>query len=654
MKKTNHILDKSKKVVYSLSIITLLAPTLLSSSLALAEETTSETEQSVSQEALSMTEDSTTETVDSSESDIPSESTDNETSTTSESTISTTEEEPVIAAEPKQVATQTNQEVVTFGDPILKQAITSALGLPAGSDLTKADMEKLTYLPLYDASTAQLSSLSGLEYAINLTSINMGTNNVSDLSVLEKLPALGYLYLQAKNVTSANFPDLSNSPNIKTISLSGSSVDNDVLPKLAAAQSVDYINLDSIMAITTIEPLKNLPNLKTLFIQFCGVTDFTVINEFPVLNNLAAFGQNTGRLDASTTINRSKLQFDAEKQTLFLPFSMMPNRMTNFDGYVPPFSTSNSQSNTYFDLNGTQLSSDRLSISEEGITVLNMTEEEFNQINSFKYNARLNNAAGTYAQPDGYVFYAISSGTYLHSFEVSDKPEVGASVVVNFKDVDGKEIMPSEALVGGVLGSSFEVTPKEIGGYTLKETIGSPTGVFTTETQEITFIYEKEKYSEDIGTVSVHFETKEGKKIKDSTVLSGIVGDTYQVEKNPAISGYTLKDIKGELDGIYKKNPQDVTFIYEKNDESTGSSTQPESSETNSSSENKAKKITDSTTSSSSMGSFPNGQSSQASTDEPNSKKLPNTGEQVNSIYLLIGGILVAIGAFVYWLRKKK
>nr|WP_223804565.1 hypothetical protein [Lactococcus protaetiae] len=281
--------------------------------------------------------------------------------------------------------------IISIPDSFLKQAIVSTLGLAAGSDVTQSDMARLTALTL---NSAQISSFEGLEYAVNLSYIYMNVdNNITDFSPLAQLSSLTMVYLQTSSLTSSNFPDLSKSTGLTNLSLAGTSIDDNVLPKLAKLTSLTSLNLDSNMNITTFAPLKTLPNLKSLNVQFCGITDFTVINQFPVLNNLAAFGQNTGRNDLPTTIGRSSLDYNSDNQTLFLPFSMMPNRMINFDGYIPPFTTSNTASNTYLDFNGVQLSADRLQIDEQGITVLGVTEDEFKNITSFEYNARINNPA---------------------------------------------------------------------------------------------------------------------------------------------------------------------------------------------------------------------------------------------------------------------
>lgn len=333
MKNRNSLLKHKKNTAHSLMLLTLLAPTLLSSSLVFAEGNATameQTEASQVQESTNLPD----ATLDSSETVGSSSSEDVSTTSTlpePEPPLSTTdttthEETPAVMIAPR-------ADTITIADPILKQTIVSTLGLPAGSELTQADMDRLTNLSL---ASAQISSLAGLEHATNLGSIYINTtNNVTDFSPLEQLSALTYVTLQTKSLTSDNFPDLSKSAGITNLSLGSTSIDDNVLPKIAQLTQLSRIYLDSNMNITTIEPLTVLPNLKSLSVQFCGITDFTVVPAFPMLSDLAAFGQNTGRNDSPTTMGRSALDYDFEHETLFLPFSMMPNRMTNFDGYIP-------------------------------------------------------------------------------------------------------------------------------------------------------------------------------------------------------------------------------------------------------------------------------------------------------------------------------
>lgn len=564
MKRTDLHVKHKQKALHKFLLLSLLAPTLLTPTLVFAEDFTTDSDQAAtmqtqtSEESTEASSETTADFTEASSAEEPAETipVQEEESAISPETASTTisSEENAPAA-----ATTFSADSVTIADPFLKQDILKALGLAADSELTQADMDKLTYLSV---SSAQTSSLAGLETAVNLATIYINTNNaITDFSPLEKLTALTYVTLQTTSLTSANFPDLRNSPGITNLSLGSTSIDNDVLPKIAQLTNLKRIYLDSNMAITTIEPLKVLPNLTSLSAQFCGITDFTVINDFPVLSDLAAFGQNTGRNDPPTTIGRSTLDYDADKETLFIPFSMMPNRMTNFDGVIPPFTTSSSASNTYFDFNGVQLPSTRLQITDQGITITGVSTDEFTGIHSFEYNARLNNPAGSYAQPDGYTFYAISSGTYLHQFNVL---EDGKPVTVHYQDNNGNELLPTETL-NGLVSETFDISSPEISGYDLIDTIGNPSGVFSDQEQVVKFVYKKipDPIVEETGHVIVHYVDSDNTSIQDDFILSGTVGDTFTTEKL-AIEGFTFKEVRGNETGLFTKEDQVVTYVYTK------------------------------------------------------------------------------------------
>ncbi|EOI6507291.1 MucBP domain-containing protein, partial [Enterococcus faecalis] len=359
-------------------------------------------------------------------------------------------------------------------DPTLQSVVAKSLGIEV-SEITKEQMNKLQTLYIYAADSA-ITDLKGLEFAINLSSFYMsGQNQITDFSVLKSLNNLAYVYLMGANVTDDNVPNFGD--NVTRLNLSSASVTDAVFSKIVNMKGLESLSFESNMNITTIAPLNALPNLTELRIQTCGVTDFTVINDFPKLSSLAAYGQNTGRNDVVTSLSAKELNYDPNNQSFFVPFSIMPNRLTNFDGYQPPFTTSNSTSQTYFDLNGVQVPSSRLAITEDGITVSGVTQSEFENIETMEYNAFYNNPAGSYAQPDGYSFYAISSGTYLHQFSINHQ-EAAADVTVNYIDTDGNELKPSQKISGNI-GESFDATTPEyrleIEGYTLKEVRGNST-----------------------------------------------------------------------------------------------------------------------------------------------------------------------------------
>lgn len=608
-----------KKVGYTAIVLILLVPNFFSSSFVIAEEI----EQSTPSLLQGDEEETDTSTLESSSIEETLERGSIEKSSITDTTII------------QETTDTTNFQVddlVTILDPYLKQEIISALGLPAESNVTKTDMKNLTSLTI---NSSQIASLSGLEYATNLELFYDYTdNNVTDFSPLEQLSSLRQVTLQTISLTSDNFPDLSNNIDLVSLHLSYTSLDNSILNKLAQLTQLTRIDLDSNVDITTIEPLKVLPNLKRLSVQFCGITDFTVINEFPVLNNLAASGQSTGLKDLPTSVSRSSLDYNLEQQTLFLPFSMMPNRMTNFDGYIPPFTTSNAINDTTFDINGEQLPVDRLQITDQGITILGISTEEFKNLSSFSYSARLNNPYGSYEKPEGFGEYYISAGRYLHQFYIV---EDGKPLTIYYKDTEGKELLPTEIRTG-LVGEMFDIIAQDITDYELKEAIGNTSGSFTNQEQTLTFVYKKisNPIVEQTGKVIVHYVDTDNNTIKDDYIMTGAVGTIFETEK-PIIEGFVFKEVQGATKGTFNKEDQEVTYIFTKEVNTTELPTDFSTMENlldtplNSSSDNNKTKT-----------------SNRSVTTE----KLPVAGEQSNNVWLFIGLFLIGCVSFQIVLKK--
>ncbi|MEB6064632.1 MucBP domain-containing protein [Enterococcus gallinarum] len=538
---------------------------------------------------------------------------------------------------------QANTEDVSswLPDPTLQSIVAKALGIEV-SEITKEKISKMQTIYIYSTDSA-LADLSGLEYATSLSSFYMnGTNQISDFSVLTKIDSLVYAYLMGANVTDDNVPDFGD--NFTRLNLSSANVTDAVYPKILEMKNLESLTFESNMNITTIAPLATLPNLKELRIQFCAVSDFTVINNFPVLENLAAYGQNTGRSDGVTTISAKELNYDAATQSFFVPFSIMPNRLTNFDGYVPPFSTSNSQSQTYFDLNGVQLPSSQLSITDQDVTVSDITPEEFEGIHTMKYNSRLNNPAGTYAQPDGFSFYAISSGTYLHQFAINHQ-EAAADVTVEYVDTDGNEIHASQAISGNV-GDDYDATTDgyklTINGYTLdtKQLPKNGTGVMSDQAQTVTYVYtknsDKGKDSERAAAVTVVYVDKDVKEIHAAKTIQGNIGDHYDAttkEYQLSINGYHLDESQLPENRIGKlgKEPQTITYVYTKDASPAKTSTSEQKNKTSTSKK----------------------ENTNYQKDSESKAKLPQTNDVSKSYLNLIGIGLVSFIGF-YLIKRRK
>ena len=83
-------------------------------------------------------------------------------------------------------------EVVHIPDANLERVLREALHVPVGTSITEADMRQLTSL---NAAARQITELTGLEYATNLTELRLGENPITDISPLAHLTQLSFLRL---------------------------------------------------------------------------------------------------------------------------------------------------------------------------------------------------------------------------------------------------------------------------------------------------------------------------------------------------------------------------------------------------------------------------------------------------------------------------
>ena len=88
--------------------------------------------------------------------------------------------------------------VVEFPDSNLRAVIEKALGKTSGDIITTSDMAALTSL---EPRTSNISDLTGLEHAINLGWLSLGSNSISDISSLVGLTNLTSLFLGDNNIS---------------------------------------------------------------------------------------------------------------------------------------------------------------------------------------------------------------------------------------------------------------------------------------------------------------------------------------------------------------------------------------------------------------------------------------------------------------------
>ena len=155
--------------------------------------------------------------------------------------------------------------VVTIPDANLRAVIETALNKDSAAPITQAEMATLDSL---NASDADVSVLTGLEFAANLTYLSLNDNNITDISALSKLTSLTRLWLS--NNTIEDVSSLSKLTNLTELWLWNNRIE-DISP-LSGLTNLTRLSLGR-NKITDVSPLAGLTNLKTLILQSNRITD---------------------------------------------------------------------------------------------------------------------------------------------------------------------------------------------------------------------------------------------------------------------------------------------------------------------------------------------------------------------------------------------
>ena len=156
----------------------------------------------------------------------------------------------------------------------LAAAVRDALGIDSQHRISADTLQALTTL---NAARREITDLTGLEHATNLTELELYINEVSDLT------------------------PLSNLPNLTTLKLSRNAV-VDVSP-LSGLTNLQELHLND-NAVVDITPLAALTNLTVLKLRNNAITD---VSALAALENLQTFEVGGNSLSASTLIRDAEL-----------------------------------------------------------------------------------------------------------------------------------------------------------------------------------------------------------------------------------------------------------------------------------------------------------------------------------------------------------
>ena len=170
---------------------------------------------------------------------------------------------------------------VHIPDPNLRAAIEEALDKVPGTPIT---VEEITTLQTLDARNRNISDLTGIASAKNLTVLNIRDNPLSDLSPLAGLAKLHYIHFQ--NTEVSDLSPLALLTKLSEIQFRDTEVAD--LSPLSGLHELEVINASK-THITSLAPLAGLKNLQKLDTVHSDITDLSPLAGLTNLTRLRLY-----------------------------------------------------------------------------------------------------------------------------------------------------------------------------------------------------------------------------------------------------------------------------------------------------------------------------------------------------------------------------
>ena len=222
-------------------------------------------------------------------------------------------------------------EVVSIPDANLAAALREALGLPPGAAITSDALRNLTRL---EAEGRGIADLTGLEYAVNLTWLDLGAttidgewreNPISNVSPLASLTNLEWLDLASTGVSDVSA--LAHLTNLEWLDLGGHFVSD--VSALAGLTNLEWLDLGGPF-VSDVSSLASLTNLRTLDLGGTLVSDVSSLARLTNLEELSLHS-TTDVSDVSALANLTNLEWLGLGWTGVSDVSALA-RLTNLEG----------------------------------------------------------------------------------------------------------------------------------------------------------------------------------------------------------------------------------------------------------------------------------------------------------------------------------
>ncbi|EAE7281527.1 LPXTG cell wall anchor domain-containing protein [Listeria monocytogenes] len=404
---------------------------------------------------------------------------------------------PSFAAE--EVGVEAGQDIVNIPDSELKKQLNTSLGQAPDADITEAQMAKFKNFSLGSGITG----LTGIEYLKNIEELYLNNLNVSSYEPIKSLTTLKSLTINGKNVTSGKLPDFSGLSNLTSLDVSQTSIDNAALSKLSNIPNLVKLNISGNLNITKLNNLENLPKLQELNAMSCQINDFKGVADFPSLTSFQGgnqrFGFDSFDTDGFKNIKSSELTFDAAAQTLFIPFSIVPETtVLNYDGTPLPVNTSPVYTNIGLGDSSYVVSDDKISNNQQGMTLSGFSQADFDNLTAFELVVGLDGENITKPANLANGTYDLKEIASYRAFSVDHSVNITAEDNISY--IQGDAVTPEKFLTdikadanGGTITSDFaeKVDFTKPGTYTVTLNASNTAGLKAEPVQVTVTIIEK-------------------------------------------------------------------------------------------------------------------------------------------------------------------
>ena len=233
-----------------------------------------------------------------------------------------------------------NPDVVVFCDTNLEDAVRLQLGKPVG-DIFRLDLINLNFLCAPDS---HITCLGGLEWATNLTTLYLGGNLISDVSVLTNCGRLTNLFLAHNllrdlsplsiltnltrldarfNPTISNFAAVAGPPNLTEAYFGNSSLKT--FGFLPTVSGLKFLSFEG-NPVSNVTSLATLPNLKGLDLGYNLQLNLQQLSSFSGLTSLYLSGNGMTNLSFVQNFQQlTNLSFRGNAITDAAPLSSLSN-----------------------------------------------------------------------------------------------------------------------------------------------------------------------------------------------------------------------------------------------------------------------------------------------------------------------------------------